>query len=80
MKTRLIFLIGLMLTVVAPVIAGVYDVESIPNVHVADRTRFLSNPDGVISPAAQQFADSIMSDIWRKTSAEVVAVVVEDIG
>ncbi|MDE6344948.1 MAG: TPM domain-containing protein [Muribaculaceae bacterium] len=80
MKTRLIFLIGLMLTVVAPVVAGVYDVESIPNVHVADRTRFLSNPDGVISPAAQQFADSIMSDIWRKTSAEVVAVVVEDIG
>ena len=81
MKHRLLFLIVILLSAVAAVSAGkVYGVKDIPNVHVADRTRFLSNPDGVISPRAQQLADSIMSDIWRKSSAEVVTVVVEDIG
>lgn len=81
MRARVISLLCCLLSVVMAAMAGgVYGVGDIPNVHVADRTRFLSNPDGVISPAAQQFADSLMSDIWHKTSAEVVAVVVEDIG
>lgn len=55
------------------------EVKDVPNVHVADRTRYLSNPDGVISATAQAVADSIMGDIWHKTSAEVVAVVVNDL-
>lgn len=56
-----------------------YTVDEIPNVHVADRTRFLSNPDGIISPEAQSAVDSTLSRIRRTTSAEVVAVVVDDI-
>lgn len=57
-----------------------YEVKDVPNVHVADRTRFLSNPDGLISLQAQTIADSIMSDVWNKTSAEVTAVAIESIG
>ncbi|MDE5844261.1 MAG: TPM domain-containing protein [Muribaculaceae bacterium] len=60
--------------------AAVYEVKDVPNVHVADRTRFLSNPDGLISVQAQTIADSIMSDVWNKTTAEVTAVAVESIG
>lgn len=56
-----------------------YKVEEIPSVQVADRTRFLSNPDGIISQQAQQVADSVMSRVRRNTSAEVAAVVVDDI-
>ncbi|MCH5247892.1 MAG: TPM domain-containing protein [Muribaculaceae bacterium] len=56
-----------------------YKVEDIPNVHVQDRTRFLSNPDGVVSPGGQLLADSIMRDIWNRTSSEVVAVVVDSL-
>ncbi|MDE5567729.1 MAG: TPM domain-containing protein [Muribaculaceae bacterium] len=61
------------------VIARSYKVEDIPNVHLQDRTRFISNPDGIITPAAQNSLDSLMSRLRRSTSAEMVAVVVEDI-
>lgn len=62
------------------VIAQCYTVEEIPNVHIADRSRFLSNPDGIISPAAQTQADSIISDVWKTTTAELAGVVVNSIG
>ncbi len=74
------FTIYFVLAVVSIVSAGAYEVENIPNVHVADRTRFLSNPDGIISPRAQAAADSMMSAVWRETTAEPVAVVVKSIG
>lgn len=61
-------------------VSSAYTLNEIPNVHVADRTRYISNPDGLVSQKAQTEADSIMSRIWRNTSAEVVAVVVESIG
>lgn len=55
-----------------------YKVDDIPNVHVQDRSRFVTNPDGILSAAAQAQADSIISDIWKTSTAEVVAVVVDD--
>ncbi|MCM1517595.1 MAG: TPM domain-containing protein [Pseudoflavonifractor sp.] len=60
--------------------AMAYTIDEIPNVHVADRTRYVSNPDGILSPEAQTRTDSIIADIWRTTSAEVVAVIVNSIG
>lgn len=59
--------------------ARTYKVEEVPNVHVQDRTRFVSNPDGIISIDAQTRIDSTLSRIRKSTSAEVVAVVVDDI-
>lgn len=56
-----------------------YKVDEIPNVHVADRTRFISNPDGIISSETQTGIDSTLSRLRQQTSAEVVAVIVEDI-
>ncbi len=44
-----------MLCLVATVLsglAGAYKVDEIPNVHVANRTRYVSNPDNVLSPQA----------------------------
>lgn len=61
------------------ILAGPYTVEEVPNVHVSDRTRFVSNPDGVLSARAQTHLDSILSRVRQSTSAEVVAVVVDDI-
>ena len=57
----------------------VYRVDEIPNVHLADRTRFVSNPDGIVSAAAQTRIDSTLSRLRHTTSAEMVAVVVDDI-
>lgn len=67
------------ISIICFTIASAYSVDEIPNVHVADQTRYLSNPDNIISTAAQVQADSIMGDIWNKTSAEVVAVIVNSI-
>jgi uncharacterized protein len=56
-----------------------WKVDEVPNVHVADRTRFLSNPEGIISQAAQTQIDTLLSRVRQATSSEVVAVVVSDI-
>ena len=59
--------------------AATYTVETVPNVHIQNRTRYLSNPDGVISQTMQAQIDSVLSQIWKETSVEAVAVVVDDI-
>lgn len=60
-------------------LAWAYRPEDVPNVHLQDRTRYLSNPDGIISPEAEAEANKVMQGIWNTTSAEVVAVVVDSI-
>lgn len=59
--------------------AKTYSVKDIPNVHVADRSRYVSNPDGILSPQAEQMLNDTLQSIWNKTSSEVVVVVVEQI-
>ena len=59
--------------------AGARSVEEVPNVHVADSTRYVSDPDNYLSPAALARADSIFASIWHATTAEPVAVVVADL-
>ncbi len=59
--------------------AATWSVDDVPNVHVADRTRFLTNPDGIISATVQTQIDSMLSQVRQTTSAEVVAVVIDDI-
>lgn len=57
-----------------------YTVESIPNVHLADRTRYVSNPDGILSIGTTAQLDSIIGSIWEQTTAEVAVVAVKSIG
>ena len=78
MKRILSIIFVSLLTLVA-VDARSYKVDEVPNVHLQDRTRFVSNPDGILSLAAQSRIDSTLSRLRRSTSAEMVAVVVEDI-
>lgn len=56
-----------------------YTVDDVPNVHVADRTRYVSNPDGILSPQAVAALDSRLADLWDKSSVEAVVVVVDNI-
>lgn len=73
--------ISIILSVVIAVsaFAATWSVDDVPNVHVADRTRFLTNPDGIISAEVQTRIDSMLSQVRQATSAEVVAVVIDDI-
>lgn len=59
--------------------AAVYSVDDIPNVHLTDSTRYVSDPDNILSPAARARVDSIMADIRLNTTAEAVVVIVDDI-
>lgn len=57
--------------------AKTYKVEDIPNVHKENRNRYVSNPDGVLSDATVAELDALLSDLWQKTTAEVVLVAVD---
>lgn len=59
--------------------AATYSVNEIPNVHVADRTRYVSNPDGVISPATEAELNALLARAWQQSSTEIAVVAVDDI-
>ncbi len=75
---RIILLLNILLLALS-VSAVVYSVDDIPNVHLADSTRYVSDPDNILSPAARARIDSIMADIRLNTTAEAVVVIVDDI-
>lgn len=77
MKRLILYIFALAVAFAAA--AGVYKVDDLPNVQAADRTKHLVNPDGIVSPAAQARIDSLLLDARRQTSAEIVAVIVDDI-
>lgn len=56
-----------------------YTPEQIPNVHVADRTQYVSNPDGVLSGAAVDSLNQLLGQQWQASTAEPVVVAVADI-
>lgn len=56
--------------------AAALTTKDIDNVHVADRTRFVSDMAGAMSAPARSRADSLLQSIWRQTSAEPVVVIV----
>lgn len=78
MKRFLSLIFTVTVCCIAAFAAG-YTVDRIPSVHLADSTRFVSNPDGVLSPAAEAQLNEMLRALTRSTSAEVVCVVVNDI-
>ena len=69
--------IFLSLLIILPLAAATRP-EDVPNVHVADSTRFVSNPDNVLSAEAVARLDKTLAGIWRSTSAEPVVVVIDE--
>lgn len=56
-----------------------YRTEEIPNVQLADRTRFVSDPDGILSPRAVAEIDSICYALRHRAVAQVAVVAVGEI-
>lgn len=61
------------------VAAMAYSIEEIPNVHLTDKTQYVSNPDGVLRQTTVDSLNRSIAHIWQSSSAEVVAVVVNSI-
>lgn len=76
---RLIFLLTLPLLVAFSTIAATYRVNQVPNVHVTDSTRFVSDPDGILSETGRAAIDSHLRRLMATTSAEVAVVTVDDV-
>ncbi len=60
-------------------LSAVYTVDNVPNMHVVDRTKYVSNPDGVLSEQTVARLDSMLYGLQRATTAEVAVVVVDGI-
>lgn len=76
---RRIILIFIFAAACIAVRAEGYDVADIPNVQVANRYRFTSNPDGILGAAAVATIDSLCCDLRDRGVAEVAVVAVREI-
>jgi uncharacterized protein len=54
-----------------------YTVETVPNVQLTDSRRFVTNPDGILSPATEGEIDRLCGDLRQRGLAEVVVLVLE---
>lgn len=72
----------LLLIALAPLFhagARVYKVSDVPMVHLHDRTRYVSNPDNILSPLSVATMDSLLFSLEEKTGIQVVVAVLTDI-
>ncbi|MDE7123701.1 MAG: TPM domain-containing protein, partial [Alistipes sp.] len=74
-----ILLCCLLLLAVAGAWARAYRVAEIPNVQRADRSRYVSDPDGILSPSCVAQLDTICASLRESGIAQVAVVAVGDI-
>lgn len=77
MKKFLILIISLVV-VILPMAATTP--EEVPNVHLSDRTRYVSDPDGLLSPEAVRHIDSQIRAFSDSTTAEMAVVILNSAG
>lgn len=73
------FILCLLLVPCLAAQARSYRVEDIPNVQRADRTRYVSNPDGILSADAVARIDAVCATLRDRAIAQVAVVAVDDI-
>lgn len=73
-----LFSIFLIIACIFPIVSALA-VGDIENVHVGNRTRYVSDMAGAMSPAGRAQADSLLASMWRQSSAEPVVVIVSNL-
>uniref|UniRef100_UPI004056C460 TPM domain-containing protein n=1 Tax=Alistipes sp. TaxID=1872444 RepID=UPI004056C460 len=76
---KLFSLLVIIVTTCAVVMAKPYSVSEVPNVQLADRHRYTSNPDGILSNEAVQAIDLACDSLRTKGVAQVAVVAIRDI-
>ena len=56
-----------------------YTIKEIPMVHLQDRTRYVSNPDGILSASAVATMDNILYNLEQNTGIQTLVVAVTGI-
>ena len=78
-KTKHILTIALLLLFILQAGAKEYTVKEIPMVHLQDLTRYVSNPDGILSASAVATMDSVLYALEQKTGIQTIVVAVTGI-
>ena len=79
MRKRIFGVLLLLFCFFAVAGAKVYKVEDVPMVHLADRTRYVSNPDGILSASSVATIDSMLLALEESTGIQVLVAVLGDI-
>lgn len=81
MKSTLAFILTtLFLLVPLQAQKKVYTVDNLPKVHLADKTRYVCNPAGVLSQAACDSIDAMLYALEQQTGIETVVAALPSIG
>lgn len=80
MYKKISFILLFCLSVVVGVSAKVYKVDDVPNVHLRDKTQYVTDPDGFLSPSARAEANAVLGALSDSTTVEVAMVILGDIG
>lgn len=59
--------------------AATYTVDRVPNVHVADSSAYVADPDGILTSSERLRINELMRQVRRQTSAEPMFVIVGNI-
>ena len=76
---RFISLLALFVAICTVAIAKPYSISEVPNVQLADRNRYTSNPDNILSAEAVQAIDRACDSLRTKGIAQVAVVAIRDI-
>ncbi len=76
---KIIAALSLVLFAVIGAAAATYTVDQVPNIHIGDRTRHVSNPDGIIDPASEASMNTLLDSLRRQSTVEAVVVALDDI-
>ena len=79
MRKRILGTLLLLLCFISMAEAKVYRVKDVPMVHLADRTRYVSNPDGILSSSTVATIDSLLFALEENTGIQVFVAVLGDI-
>ena len=79
MKKAVITLLLLCFCCISPATAKDYKVEEIPLVHLSDRTRYVSNPDGILSQTTVRAIDAMLLSLEEQTGIQTLVAVVAGI-
>lgn len=76
---KLLIILCLTLCLAPAVEAKSYRVQDIENVQLGDKSRFVTNPDGILSRQAEATLDSLCYSLRQRGIAQVAIVAVEEI-
>lgn len=79
MRPFIVNILLFLICIVLPANAKVYKVGDVPMVHLADRTRYVSNPDGILSQGTVATIDSLLFALEEKTGIQALVAVLTGI-